>query len=406
MQSLIDVLSRSSSEPSQDQYTDALLERLSNFGVETLEEALGQNFLTDPQAIKDFISAIPTGSDVIEIGAGDGHLSAEIARRIAPNSLTALEIDPRMRPLLEDLEGSFNNVRYVIGDALRFPFPRITNRSGKPREKRRRGQTAKRADAENRRVYEELYDDEFEMAEQQIYQEPSSESEFKNGAILVGSLPFHLTEGLFVRLPYLDFDEVVLMLGRKAIEEISSKPSTLRYGRLSLIAQTYYEIEHIRSVPKEAFYPIPPTDAGIVRFRRREQSELRNNPLANILSRMITSPNGTIGGAVTSAMVDANAKSTSTSGRHRHKSIRADTRAQLRAMRQQYRSGSYNPIETGMQQQPVAGRHRNAILSQGDAENVLNRYGVGSAILSKPFHALNNQDLQKLVTALTALYGE
>jgi 23S rRNA (adenine-N6)-dimethyltransferase len=73
---------------------------------------------------RSLAAAIVAGADlsprdlVVDIGAGSGRLTAELAR--VAQTVVAIELDPR---LAADLRGRWPNVRVVNGDALSVPLP-------------------------------------------------------------------------------------------------------------------------------------------------------------------------------------------------------------------------------------------------------------------------------------------
>ncbi len=92
----------------------ALLQR---YGL-TPRKSLGQNFLIDAGAPARIVEQAGLGADatVLEVGAGLGTLTTVLAKRAA--SVIAVETDPHLLPILEQVLSPFNNVRIVPGDIL------------------------------------------------------------------------------------------------------------------------------------------------------------------------------------------------------------------------------------------------------------------------------------------------
>ena len=84
-------------------------------------KALGQNFLFDAQLL-DRIAALPgdlNGKAVLEIGPGPGGLTRALLK--AGARVTAIEMDPRCLPALEELHEAFPGQLTVIkGDAMKI----------------------------------------------------------------------------------------------------------------------------------------------------------------------------------------------------------------------------------------------------------------------------------------------
>ena len=83
------------------------------------KKSLGQNFMHDPNMLDKVVKAADvTGSDiVVEVGAGTGALTDVLAR--VAGQVFAIEIDERMRPLLEERFEERENVYLVFGDILK-----------------------------------------------------------------------------------------------------------------------------------------------------------------------------------------------------------------------------------------------------------------------------------------------
>jgi 23S rRNA (adenine-N6)-dimethyltransferase len=76
---------------------------------------LGQNFLVDSRVVARIAGLVPSGP-VLELGAGDGALTRQLAAR--PGPVTAVELDPGRVTSLRRAFG--DRVRVVHADMLRF----------------------------------------------------------------------------------------------------------------------------------------------------------------------------------------------------------------------------------------------------------------------------------------------
>ncbi|WP_134669961.1 16S ribosomal RNA methyltransferase A [Halorussus marinus] len=63
---------------------------------------------------------------------------------------------------------------------------------------------------------------------------------------------------------------LVLMFQREFAERMAADPGTDDYGRLSVSAQHYADVEVVEPVPKEAFSPPPDVESAVVRTTPRE----------------------------------------------------------------------------------------------------------------------------------------
>ncbi|PSP47957.1 16S rRNA (adenine(1518)-N(6)/adenine(1519)-N(6))-dimethyltransferase, partial [Halobacteriales archaeon QH_6_66_25] len=62
----------------------------------------------------------------------------------------------------------------------------------------------------------------------------------------------------------------VLTFQREFAERMAAEPGTPEYGRLSVTAGHYADVEVVETVPKEAFDPRPAVESAVVRTRPRD----------------------------------------------------------------------------------------------------------------------------------------
>ena len=182
---------------------------------------LGQHFLVDPQAIETIVNSIPTNSSVVEIGAGSGLLTSALVRRA--KEITAVEVDKRFYPALKSLSGKKRNLKIIIDDFLSLDLKKLI----------------------------------------------SSETE------LVGSLPYHIIEPLFLRIFPLTIKGATFVVGSRLIREILSSPELPNFGKLTQLINTFYDWRVLRELPRESFEPQPPTPAAIIRLTLKPKAIFR-----------------------------------------------------------------------------------------------------------------------------------
>ncbi|MEK7320001.1 MAG: 16S rRNA (adenine(1518)-N(6)/adenine(1519)-N(6))-dimethyltransferase RsmA [Pseudomonadota bacterium] len=189
----------------------------------------GQNFLVDDGIIHGIVSAIdPQPNDiVVEIGPGLGALTDPLLERLP--GMQVVELD---RDLVERLRRRYGD-RLVVhaGDALAFDF-------GKLREPGR-------------------------------------------ALRIVGNLPYNISSPLLFHL--VDFADDVrdqhFMLQKEVVERMVADPGSKSYGRLSIMLQVRYHMEHVLDVPPASFNPPPKVDSAVVRmipWPRAEDGTLRS----------------------------------------------------------------------------------------------------------------------------------
>ena len=86
----------------------------------SLSKGLGQNFIVNPGICPKIVDAagIDGSFGVLEIGPGFGVLTRELARHAG--KVVAVEVDPRLPPLLAETLAGLDNVTVIEGDAMRL----------------------------------------------------------------------------------------------------------------------------------------------------------------------------------------------------------------------------------------------------------------------------------------------
>ncbi|MBL5768926.1 16S rRNA (adenine(1518)-N(6)/adenine(1519)-N(6))-dimethyltransferase RsmA [Heyndrickxia sporothermodurans] len=196
-------------------------EILQKYGF-AFKKSLGQNFLIDPNILKNITehAGLSKDSGAIEIGPGIGALTEHLAR--TSKKVVAFEIDQRLLPILEDTLSPYNNVKIIHQDVLKADIHQIV------------------------------------------------EEEFKdvNDLMVVANLPYYVTTPIIIRLlsEHLPLRGIVVMLQKEVADRISAKPGTKEYGSLSIAIQYYTKAETVMVVPKTVFMPQPNVDSAVIRL--------------------------------------------------------------------------------------------------------------------------------------------
>jgi 16S rRNA (adenine1518-N6/adenine1519-N6)-dimethyltransferase len=178
--------------------------------------ALGQHFLRDAgiaRAIVDLVA--PTANDlVVEIGPGEGALTAELARRAG--RLIALEVDP---VLAAQLRLRFPGVEIVEADARTWDYGTLAAPPG-------------------------------------------------GRVLVVGNLPYSVGKPILMALvaARTAIDAMALMLQREVAERVAAAPGSRVYGSLSVLTQFYCYVELSLRVPPGAFRPPPKVESAVIRL--------------------------------------------------------------------------------------------------------------------------------------------
>ena len=179
---------------------------------------LGQNFLTDPDALETLIEAARLGADdtVVEVGPGLGVLTYELVRWV--KEVVAIEFDRRLAARLTE-ELRVPNLRVVVANALQVDPGALLGGA---------------------RPYK-----------------------------VVANLPYQITSALLRHFleATAPADLLVVMVQWEVAERIVAAPPEMSV--LAHSVQIYAEPEIIARVPAAAFLPAPQVDSAIVRLTRR-----------------------------------------------------------------------------------------------------------------------------------------
>ncbi len=196
---------------------------------------LGQNFLRDPNILgvigreaelRSPQSPPPVetltphereaGDVVLEVGGGDGVLSAYMAPRV--RWLHVVELDERLRDALESSVAKCDNVSLWWGDAMRVDLAAMQPAPTK----------------------------------------------------MVANLPYGIAAGVVLRtieqLPEVGL--WLVMVQREVGERLAANPGSGVYGVSSVLAQLAGEVRVVRAIPRTVFRPVPNVDSVLVKIVR------------------------------------------------------------------------------------------------------------------------------------------
>lgn len=191
----------------------------------SFKKSLGQNFLIDPNILKNIIyhAGIDKRSGVIEIGPGIGALTEHIAR--AAGKVVAYEIDDRLLPVLEDTLSPYSNVTVIHQDIL---------------------------DVDLNAAIEEHFSDVDEVT-------------------VVANLPYYVTTPIIMKflMGKVPIERMVIMMQHEVADRITAVPGTKAYGSLSIAIQYYMDAEVSMVVPRTVFMPQPNVESAVLRLSRK-----------------------------------------------------------------------------------------------------------------------------------------
>jgi 16S rRNA (adenine1518-N6/adenine1519-N6)-dimethyltransferase len=221
------------------------LRRLRQFGVRPDRE-LGQSFLIDSNILGVIGRAAELDEQdvVLEIGGGLGVLSEYLAEHVG--HVHVIEVDRRLEEALGDATDRFANVTVHWGDAMKIDLGGM------------RPQPTK----------------------------------------VVANLPYGIAAGVLLRT----IEELggvglwVAMAQREVGERLAAGAGSGAYGVPSVIAQLACEVQLLRAIPRNVFYPVPNVDSVLVGLRRRE--EAADAPLRGLVNGAFAHRRKTLAGSL------------------------------------------------------------------------------------------------------------
>ena len=168
-----------------------------------------QHFLIDNRVIGRIIeyADLMDSDTVLEIGAGYGNLTKELAARAG--RVVAIEVDAELAQSIPRLE----NTEIIVGDALKMEFPKFNK--------------------------------------------------------VVSNLPYSISSPVTFKLLEHDFDFAILMYQYEFAKRMVALPGTKDYGRLTIAVQYYSDVELLEIVPPSAFDTPPDVKSAIIRMTPR-----------------------------------------------------------------------------------------------------------------------------------------
>lgn len=192
----------------------------------SFSKGLGQNFLINPTVcprMAEMGNAQP-GWGMIEIGAGVGVLTAELAQRA--DKVVCIEIDSRLLPILDETLAEYDNIKIVNQDVLKVDLHKL-------------------------------------IAE-----------EFPNMPVAVcANLPYYITSPIIMNLleSRLPISSLTVMVQKEAAQRICAMPGSREVGAVSIAVRYYCEPKVLFQVSRGSFMPAPDVDSTVIRLDIRKQ---------------------------------------------------------------------------------------------------------------------------------------
>ena len=188
-------------------------------------KAKGQNFLIAgwvPQQIAED-AGVDSTAGVLEVGPGIGPLTQQLALRAG--KVCAVEVDERLKPILQMTVGEFENLEILWGDVLKQDIATLVK---------------------------EKFPGLRPMA--------------------CANLPYYITSPILTALLEAEcFDSVTVMVQKEVALRITAKPGSADYSAFTVFCQYYAEPELLFDVPAGCFLPQPKVTSAVISLRTRKE---------------------------------------------------------------------------------------------------------------------------------------
>lgn len=195
-------------------------------------KAKGQNFLIAPWVPRSIAedAGVDESTGVLEIGPGIGPLTQQLCLRAG--KVCAVELDSRLKPILDLTVGEFSNLEILWDDVLKLDVPAL--------------------------VKEKF---------------PGLRP------IACANLPYYITSPILTALLEADcFESVTVMVQKEVAQRIAAAPDSADYGAFSVFCQYYAQPELLFDVPAHCFLPQPKVTSAVISLKTyRERPWKVNN---------------------------------------------------------------------------------------------------------------------------------
>jgi 16S rRNA (adenine1518-N6/adenine1519-N6)-dimethyltransferase len=192
----------------------------------TPRKSLGQNFLVDAALARRIaqLAEVGPGDRVLEIGAGLGSLTVALAATGA--SVTAVEVDRRLIPALDEVTAGWPDVHVVQADAMSASLRSLLR--GRP-------------------------------------------------WALIANLPYNVATPVVLRVLEEEprVRRMLVMVQREAGERLAAGPGDEQFGAVSLRVAYRARARVVRKVPASVFWPVPNVESVLVRLDRLDAPPVR-----------------------------------------------------------------------------------------------------------------------------------
>ncbi len=207
----------------------------------SFSKSLGQNFIINPSVCPRIAEegGCKKGVSALEIGAGIGVLTKELAKRC--DKVLCVEIDKKLKPLLDESLEGYENIEFVFEDVLKTDLKRLI-------------------------------------------------SEKLSGEIVVcANLPYYITSPVIMKIleERLPVKTVTVMVQKEAAERLCAIDGSRECGAVSYSVRYYSSPEILFKVSKSSFIPQPNVDSAVIRLHVKNNLPVSDPEIERSLFKII-----------------------------------------------------------------------------------------------------------------------
>ena len=195
----------------------------------SFSKSLGQNFLINPTVCPNIAEqgGCEKGVCALEIGTGVGVLTRELAARC--DKVVAVEIDERLKPILEETLADFDNTEVIFADVMETDLAKIIEEKFGGKE-----------------------------------------------TVVCANLPYYITSPVIMKVleSRLSIKAMTVMVQKEAAERICAKTGTRECGAITYAVNYYSEPKTLFRVNRGSFMPSPNVDSAVIRLDIKREHEL------------------------------------------------------------------------------------------------------------------------------------
>ena len=187
------------------------------------KKKFGQHFLINEKKALTIVNNLSSRENVLEIGPGKGVLTKYLLEKKIKNFIVS-EID---QDCVKYLKKTYQKIQIIEGDILKVKLNNI----------------------------------------------------FNNNFSIISNLPYYISSQiLFSILENRDsISEFVILIQKEVAERICSKPNNKTYGILSVLLQTFYDLEYLFDIGSEEFNPKPKVQSAVLKATRNNTKDIGTN---------------------------------------------------------------------------------------------------------------------------------